>query len=76
MKYPPRGASQLQELRYHLVGGEPPKLSATAIAVMSAGQFLDGAKALRVLGYQPEVPLRRGIERALAWFRQVGYIKA
>ena len=70
-----RGASQLQELRYHLVGGEPPKLSATAIAVMSAGQFLDGAKAARVLGYQPEVPLRRAIERALAWFRQVGYVK-
>ncbi len=70
-----RGAAHLQELRYHLMGGEPPKLSATAIAVMSAGQFLDGSRAERELGYRPEVPLRKALERALEWFRQVGYVK-
>jgi dihydroflavonol-4-reductase len=70
-----RGASQLQELRYHLLGGDPPKLSATAIAVMSAGQFLDGTRAERVLGYRPEVPLAKALERALEWFRRVGYVK-
>jgi nucleoside-diphosphate-sugar epimerase len=64
-----------QALRYRMFGGEPPKLSATAIAVMAAGQFLDGSKAQRELGYTPQVDLAEAIQRALSWFRQQGYVR-
>ena len=52
-----------------------PKVDATAIAVMSAGQFLSGAKAQRELGFAAQVPLEQSLSRALRWFRQQGYVK-
>ena len=70
-----RAAAQLQELRYHLLGGDPPKLSATAVAVMALGQFLDGRKATREIGYRPQLSVPEAIQRALAWFRQEGMIR-
>lgn len=70
-----RAAAQLQELRYHLLGGDPPKLSATVIAVMALGQFLDGRKATREIGYRPQLSVPEAIQRALAWFRQEGMIR-
>ena len=71
-----RVLSKLQEARYRLLGGPAPRLSSTAIAVMASGQFLDGAKARRELGYEPRVGAREAVARALAWFRAHGYIKA
>ena len=41
---------------------------------MSAGQHLSGDKARRELGFVSQVSLREALERALAWFRQVGYL--
>lgn len=64
-----------QAFRWRFLDGPPPKLTATAIAVMAAGQFLDGGKAQRELGYAPQVNLPEALSRALAWFRQVGYVK-
>lgn len=69
-----RIVAALQAGRWRLFGGAPPKLSATAIAVMSSGQFLDGSKAQRELGYTPQVTLPDALTRALAWFREVGYV--
>ena len=37
--------SKLQTWRYRYLKGPPPRVDASAIAVMSAGQFLSGAKA-------------------------------
>jgi len=31
----------------------------------------DIAKARRVLGWEPHVPLAEGLEKTIAWFRQV-----
>jgi dihydroflavonol-4-reductase len=67
--------SWLQESRYRLFGGALPKVSSTAIAVMAAGQHLDGSKAKRELGYAPEVSLESAIERALRWFSDQGYVR-
>ena len=64
----------VQELRYRHAGGPPPKLGSTTLAVMASGQHLDGSKAQRELGYTPQVGLREALARALAWFRQVGYV--
>ena len=68
--------SKLQGARYRLFGGSLPRLSSTAIAVMASGQFLDGSKAQRELGYEPSVGVREAVARALAWFRANGYVKA
>lgn len=65
----------LQKFRYLHLGGPLPKVDDTAIAVMSAGQFLDGAKAARELDFRASVPLEETIRRALAWFRARGDIR-
>ncbi len=70
-----RLVAKAQELRWRL-GGPLPAVSATAIAVMSSGQFLSGAKARTELGYEPTLGLRETLSRALAWFRAKGYVKA
>lgn len=66
--------SKIQEAKYRLLGGEPPLLSSTAIAVMSAGQFLDGSKAANDLGYKPSHSTEQMVEKALDWFKQVKYV--
>lgn len=68
-----RAVSAMQTLRWRF-GGPLPVVDATAIAVMSGGQHLSGAKAERELGFRSQVPLREALARALAWFRQVGYL--
>lgn len=67
--------SKLQETRYALFRGEPPKLSSTAIAVMAGGQHLDGTKAKVELDYAPNLTMRDTIDRAFIWFEKNGYIK-
>lgn len=68
-----RAVNALQTLRWRL-GGALPVVDATAIAVMSAGQHLSGEKARLELGFASRVPLREALERALSWFRHVGYL--
>lgn len=65
---------KLQGLKYKVFGGDLPKISETAIAVMSAGQFLDGSKAEKELGFKAEVSLEEAVKRSLKWFTKVGYI--
>src|SRR5205823_1451508 len=67
--------SRLQETKYKLLGGELPKLSSTAIAVMASGQFLDGTKANRELGFEAGTNVAEAIKRAVEWFKLNGYIK-
>jgi nucleoside-diphosphate-sugar epimerase len=67
--------SNLQILRYKYLKGPVPKVSSSAIAVMSSGQFLDGSKAARELGYEPEVPVRVAIRRTFEWFKSQHLIK-
>jgi len=70
-----RIVASLQAMRWHAFGGDPPRLSETAIAVMASGQYLDGGKAERELGYRAQVTLDEALSRALSWFRQVGYVR-
>lgn len=66
--------SRLQTWRYQHLHGPLPRVDATAIAVMSAGQFLSGAKAQRELGFRAQVNVDDAIARALTWFREKGYV--
>lgn len=70
-----RMVSTLQSLRYRIMGGALPKVDATAIAVMSAGQFLTGDKAERELGFKAATSVDIALERALLWFRAEGYVR-
>ncbi len=66
--------SKVKMAKYKWFGGELPLLDETAIAVMSAGQFLDGSKAKKELGYEPEVSVDEMIQRTIDWFNSEGYI--
>ncbi|WP_430907453.1 NAD-dependent epimerase/dehydratase family protein [Maribacter sp. 2-571] len=66
--------SKVKMTRYKWFGGELPLLDDTAIAVMSAGQFLDGSKAKKELGYKPQVGIDEMIQKTISWFKEVGYI--
>ena len=66
--------SFIQTLKYKYFNGPVPKLSATAIAILSAGQFLDGEKAKKKLGYAPSVTTDEAIKRTINWFKSVGYV--
>ena len=65
--------SRVQTLKYHWLKGPPPVVNATAIAVMSAGQHLSGAKAEKELGFKATVSVEDAVARALKWFRANGY---
>lgn len=67
--------SRLQEIKYTLFRGTPPTLSATAIAVLSSGQHIDGAKAKEELGYEPDLSAKDAIRSAYNWFKKEGYIE-
>ncbi|MEW7290713.1 NAD-dependent epimerase/dehydratase family protein [Aquimarina sp. 2304DJ70-9] len=66
--------SQIKMTKYKLFGGELPLLDDTAIAVMSAGQFLNGDKAKNELGYEPKTSIDETIKKTIVWFKQNNYI--
>lgn len=67
--------SFIQAFKYKYLNGKVPQLSGTVIAILSAGQFLNGDKAKTDLGYAPSVTTEEAIKRTIAWFKTVGYIK-
>ncbi len=70
-----KAVAAVQALRYQYRKGPLPKVDATAVAVMSAGQFVNGAKAERELDFRAQTSLEEAIMRTLQWFRQNGQIK-
>ncbi len=67
--------SKIKITKYRLFGGELPLLDDTAIAVMSAGQFLDGNKAKKELNYTPKTSVDTALEKTITWFKSNNYIK-
>jgi dihydroflavonol-4-reductase len=67
--------SGIQSWRYRVLGGALPVISSTAIAVMSAGQHLDGAKAASELDFQAITPVDEALRRAYTWFVENRYIE-
>ncbi len=68
--------SKIKMTKYKFFGGEVPLLNDTAIAVMSAGQFLNGDKAKNELGYEPKITLDDTITRSIDWFKANKYINS
>ncbi|MDH7444567.1 GDP-mannose 4,6-dehydratase [Aquimarina sp. 2201CG14-23] len=67
--------SKIKMRKYKIFGGELPLLNDTAIAVMSAGQFLDGEKAKKELGYEPKYSVDEMVKRTIDWFKLQNYIR-
>ncbi|MDZ7881026.1 MAG: hypothetical protein U5L45_25395 [Saprospiraceae bacterium] len=67
--------SFISEIKFKYFNGEVPKLSATAIAILSARQFLTGDKAKNELGYTPSVNTEQAIKKTIEWFKSVNYIQ-
>ena len=76
----PLGVARLlsawQAFRYSALRGPDPKVSASAIAVMASGQFIDATKARQELGFAAQTSTDDAINRALAWFRRQGMVTA
>jgi dihydroflavonol-4-reductase len=73
----PRGAvvpiAALAELIARATGREP-LITREGLRMSRAYMFFSSAKAERELGYRAR-PYAEGIEEAIAWFRQVGYLR-
>lgn len=67
--------AKIQHFKYKHSNADLPKISDTAIAVMSSGQFLDGTKAQKELGFKTTHSIKEAIQKAHDWFVEVGYIK-
>ncbi len=70
-----RMAGGIQAIKHRWFKAPPPRLSATAIAVMGSGQYLDGSKAEKALGFRATRNLEDTIRVTLKWFRQQGMAK-
>jgi len=57
-----------------LVPGRRPRVSLEAARLSRYTMFFDPTKAVRELGL-PQTPVRQALERAVAWFRDHGYVR-
>jgi len=56
------------------VTGRPPRASFDAARMSRHRMFFDSARAVRELGL-PQTPVEEALARAVAWFREHGYVK-
>jgi dihydroflavonol-4-reductase len=58
----------------HLTG-RPPRVSLESVRMSRHRMFFDAGKAVRELGL-PQTPVEDALGRAVAWFRENGYVRA
>jgi dihydroflavonol-4-reductase len=68
-----RAFAGLQSARYRL-GGPAPSITPAAIKVLAGGNYYDGSKAHRELGFTPETSVSEAIDRTIRWFRETGHL--
>jgi dihydroflavonol-4-reductase len=54
--------------------GRPPRISLEAVRMSMHHMYFDAAKAVRELGL-PQSPIEDALGRAVAWFRENGYVR-
>lgn len=69
-----RVLSKVQSFRHTYLRGPEPELSETMLAVLGSGQFLNGTRAERELGFKAELSVEEMVDRTLVWFRQEGML--
>jgi nucleoside-diphosphate-sugar epimerase len=64
--------AHVTELVYSAVGSEKrPLLTRQAVKLLASGVLVDTGKACRLLGWEPTVPLGKGVEQTLDWLVSV-----
>jgi dihydroflavonol-4-reductase len=56
------------------VTGKPPRVSLESVRMSTHRMFFDAGKAVRELGL-PQTPVEESLSRAVAWFREKGYVR-
>ncbi len=56
------------------VTGRPPRVSLESVRMSTHRMFFDAGKAVRELGL-PQTPVEEPLARAVAWFREKGYVR-
>src|SRR5262252_1783867 len=54
--------------------GRPPRVSLESVRMSTHRMFFDASKAIRELGL-PQTPVEQPLSRAVAWFREHGYVR-
>ena len=54
--------------------GRPPRVSLESVRMSRHRMFFDPSKAVRELGL-PQSPVEKALGRAVAWFRENGYVR-
>ncbi len=57
------------------VTGRAPRVSLESVRMSRYRMFFDGSKAVRELGL-PQTPVEEALARAVAWFRERGYVRS
>jgi nucleoside-diphosphate-sugar epimerase len=70
---PLRTIAELLEAAYKSVGREAP-LTRAKVDFFLKHRAYDTAKAKRLLGFAPRVPLAEGLPRTIAWYREQGWL--
>jgi dihydroflavonol-4-reductase len=55
--------------------GRPPRVSLESVRMSRHRMFFDAGKAVRELGL-PQTPVEEALDRAVAWFREKGYVRS
>ncbi len=66
-------AAATVETRWAEWRGREPRLEVDAVLLARHRMFFDASKAVRELGL-PQTPVEQALERAVAWFREAGYV--
>ena len=73
LPYPVAVSAALASEAFAWAARTEPLLTRQALQTVRTPQIVDGTKAVRALG-MPQTPIDEAIRRALAWFRQHGYL--
>ena len=57
------------------VSGRPPRVPLEGVRMSRHRMFFDASRAVRELGF-PQTPVEDALARAVAWFRENGYVRA
>jgi dihydroflavonol-4-reductase len=69
----PLGVAHVATATAHLTG-RPPRATPEAVRMSRHHMFFDSSRAVRELGL-PQSPIEPALERAVAWFRDHGYVR-
>ncbi len=72
--YPVLGLSYVYAAAYRFLPGRQPQMTPATVRLARKRMFFDSSKAVRELGLR-QTPAREALGKAVAWFREHGYVR-